>query len=279
VSNRPGSAFESGGLLIVGAGVMGSALCEAVLAQGLATPEKITVAAPSPERREGLRARLGVRTVAQAAEGLPGALMVILAVKPQVFPQVAAELQGRIPESAVVLSIMAGLPIQRIADDLAHPAVVRSMPNAAARVLQSATIWCAAPAVTSDQRHLAQAVLEAIGEAIEVSDERFLDMATAVSGSGPAFLCLAAEAMIEGAVAVGFTRPMAQRLVYQTLTGTAALLAQPGAHPALVRESVTSPGGTTAAGLQALEQRAVRAAFVEAIRAALARAQELGSSR
>lgn len=266
-------------MLVVGGGVMGSAVCEAVLTRHLATPDQVTIAEPDRERRESLQSRLGVPVVPRAIDGLAGTRLLLLAVKPQVFPQVAAELQGKIPEPVLLLSIMAGLPIERIANDLAHAAVVRAMPNAAARVLQSATVWYAAPAVSPAQRELAESVLGAIGEAIEVADEALLDLATAVSGSGPAFVCLVAEAMIEGAVAIGFSRSMAQRLVSQTLSGTAALLAEPGAHPTMVRESVTSPGGTTAAGIQALERAAIRAAFVEAIRAALQRARELGSSR
>lgn len=258
---------------------MGGAICEALLGRGVADPMGVVVAEPEAEKQAALRARLGVRTVARAAEAVEGAALVLLAIKPQVFPHVAEELQGRIPRGVPVLSIMAGLTLERVAADLDHPEVVRAMPNAAARVFGSVTVWCATPAVTPAQRDLVRTVLGAIGHAVEVDEESVLDLATAVSGSGPAYLCLVAEAMIEAAVGIGLTRALAQHLVFQTFAGTAALLTAPGAHPALVRESVTSPGGTTAAGLQALERGAVRAAFAEAVRAALQRARELGSNR
>lgn len=274
-----GDIFEGGHMLVVGGGTMGAAICEAVLGRRLTHPTRVTVAEPESDRRAALQARLGVRAVARAAEALDEARLVLLAVKPQAFPRVAEELQGRIPQGVPVLSIMAGLTLERVAADLGHAQVVRSMPNAAARVFESATVWCAAPAVTAAQRDLVRTVLGAIGHAMEVEEESLLDSATAVSGSGPAYLCLVAEAMIEGAVGIGLTRALAQHLVFQTFVGTASLLGAPGAHPALVRESVTSPGGTTAAGLQALERGAVRAAFVEAIRAGLQRARELGSNR
>jgi pyrroline-5-carboxylate reductase len=263
---------------IVGGGVMGRALCEGLLASGLALPHDVTVAEPDAARRAALEEELGVNVAASAPAAVAGAAVVVLAVKPQVFPKVAPQLRGQLPASAVVISIMAGITTTTMAETLGHSLIVRAIPNTAARLRQAVSVWYATDAVSPQQRQVAATVLSAIGETIEVGDEGLIDPATAVSGSGPAYICLVAEAMAEGAVAVGFSRDAARRLVAATLTGTAALLAQPGAHPGLVREGVTSPAGTTAAGLQALETRAVRAAFVEAIQAALRRSRELGSS-
>ena len=271
--------YAPGTIVVIGGGVMGSALCQAILARRLTPPSHLVVAEPDAAQRSRLEALGDVAVVPSASEALErGPDLVVLAVKPQVYPQLAKEIQGRIPGSALVLSIMAGISVIRIQTDLQHAAVVRVMPNAAARVLQSASVWYCAPPVTIPQRELAETLLKAMGDAVEVSEERFLDLAAGLSGPGPAYLSLVVEAMIEGGVAAGFTRPLAQRLVLQTLVGTAALLSQPGAHPALVRESVTSPGGTTAAGLQVLERASVRAAFADAVEAASRRSQELGGS-
>ncbi len=271
--------LDSGHLAILGGGVMGSAICRGVLSRALATPKQIVVADPDPSQRARLHSSEEVRVVAAAGDALPGAAMVVLAVKPQMYPAVSAAIEGRIPEEALVISIMAGISLDRMRTDLGHDAVVRAMPNAAARVLQSASVWIAAPGVREEQRLQAERLLGALGDAVEVREEGLLDLATGLSGPGPAYLSLVAEALIEGGVAAGFSRALAQRLVNQTFVGTAALLSEPGAHPALVRESVTSPGGTTAAGLQALERAAVRAAFVDAVQAARRRSQELGGSR
>ncbi len=213
------------------------------------------------------------------AVGRPGRRRELVLHQPQVYPSVAAAVSGIIPSRALIVSIMAGISIDRMRSDLGHEAVVRVMPNAAARVLESASVWMAAPGVTEAQHAQAEQLLSALGVAVEVAEERFLDLATGLSGPGPAYLCLVAEALIEGGVAAGFSRALAHRLVQQTFVGTAALLSEPGAHPAFIRESVTSPGGTTAAGLQALERSAVRAAFVDAVDAARRRCQELGGSR
>jgi len=278
VNSEP-ALIARGHLAILGGGVMGTAICRGVLSRHLVAPESVVVADTDPAQRARLHRSEGVTVVAAAEDALTDAALVVLAIKPQVYPTVATAIAGRVPESALVVSIMAGISLDRMRMDLAHEAVVRVMPNAAARVLESASVWIAAPGVSAAQRSQAERLLRALGDAVEVTEERFLDLATGFSGPGPAYLCLVAEALIEGGVAAGFGRALAQRLVYQTFVGTAALLSEPGAHPALVRESVTSPGGTTAAGLQALERSAVRAAFVDAVEAARRRSQELGNSQ
>lgn len=276
-SDKP--LLDSGHLAILGGGVMGSAICRGALSRGLVSPEQVVIADTDAGQRARLHSTEGVRVVAAVAEALPGSSVVVLAVKPQVYPSVADAIYGKLPGEALVISIMAGIDVDRMRNDLEHEAIVRVMPNAAARVLQSASVWIAAPGVQPEQHLQAETLLGALGDALEVKEERFLDLATGLSGPGPAYLCLVAEALIEGGVAAGFSRAMSRRLVYQTFVGTAALLSEPGAHPALVRESVTSPGGTTAAGLQVLERAALRAAFVDAVEAARRRSEELGGSQ
>jgi len=265
-------------IAIIGGGVMGKAFCQALIGGALSAPERIFVVEPDAAKRASLTAEMGVRSSPVAGEDVVGAGLLLLAVKPQVFPTAAAQLKGHLRPESLVLSIMAGLPVATIARGLGHQAVVRAMPNAAAGLRQSMTVWYASPAVDGGLRDVAARALSAIGLTTEVKEESLLDAATAVSGSGPAYVCMLVEAMIEGAVACGFAREVARCLAVQTLAGTAALLSQPGAHPALVRESVTSPAGTTAAGLLALEARGMRAAVVEAILASQRRAKELGST-
>lgn len=275
----PATGLPSHTIAIIGGGVMGRAFCQGLLGSGLSAPDQITVVEPEAEKREALQTELGVGCLADGRDAAPQADLLLLAVKPQVFAAVSERLRGRVRPEALVISIMAGIPVSVIADALAHDLVVRAMPNAAAQVRQSTTVWYAAAAVPQPLRAEAAVLLSGVGLAIEVQDEAMLDRATAVSGSGPAYVCLLAEALVEGAVAIGLYRDLALRLVAGTLAGTAALLAQPGAHPSLVRENITSPAGTTAAGLLALEARAFRAACIEAVQAAHTRTKELGSTR
>ncbi|MGQ9552757.1 MAG: pyrroline-5-carboxylate reductase [Anaerolineae bacterium] len=279
MTEAPSVSLSSQTIVIIGGGVMGSALCQGLLDSGLSIPQRITVVEPEVRKRAALWETMGVSCSADGREALPQADLIVLAIKPQVFATVAEQLRAHMRAGVLVISIMAGIPTSLIADALAHNLIVRAMPNTAAKVRQSTTVWYAAPIVPEPLRATAAAVLSSIGIAIEVQNEAILDGATAVSGSGPAYVCLLAEALVEGAVAIGLSRDLALCLVTNTLAGTAALLAQSGAHPALVRESVTSPAGTTAAGLLALEARAFRAACVEAVRAAYARAKELGSAK
>jgi pyrroline-5-carboxylate reductase len=263
-------------ILVVGGGTMGRAFAAGLVESGLLSGRQIVVAEPAAHRRFALEEELGVEAIASSALVSAKVDALVLAVKPQAFPAVAEELHGRFPKEAVVISVMAGVPTWRISEALAHEAVVRAMPNAAAKVRRSTTVWYAGPAVTEMQKSIASTLLGSIGYALEVEDESLLDVATALSGSGPGFLCLAVEALIEGAVSAGMSWEQARLLAAHTLEGTAALLLAPGAHPALLREAITSPGGTTAAGLRELEKKAVRAAFLEAVLAAWHRARELG---
>lgn len=267
-------------MTIVGGGVMGGAICRSLLKSSVITARNMCVVDTDTAKHAAFTA-LGA-SVATDAGSAAEADVVLLAVKPQFYAGAAAALIGRLRPGTLVISIMAGITADRIAADLAGPSgpslpVVRAMPNAAARVQQSATVWFANAVVSAEQAVAARTVFRAFGREWRVHQECYLNLATGLSGSGPAYLALAAEALIEGGVAVGLSRQMAHELVVQTLTGTALLLEEPGSYPGLVRESVTSPGGTTAAGLLCLEKAAVRAAFIEAVDASHHKSQELGA--
>ena len=263
---------------VIGGGVMGQTITRSLISSGLAAASAVTVCEVAAPRRESLEADLGVATTGDAVAAADGAPVVVLAVKPQDFPAVGGALQGLILPEQLVVSIMAGVTMQTLRDRLGHRAVVRAMPNTPAQIGQGLTAWTAAEEVTESQRALVGRMLATLGRAIPVQDERHIDMATAVSGSGPGFFFLILEAMIDGAVQIGMRRELATELVYQTALGSAAFAQESGLHPAVLRDMVTSPGGTTAEGLRAMEEKGVRAGTMEAIIAAYRRTRELGEA-
>ena len=262
-------------LAIIGGGAMGEAILKACLTAGVARSDEITVSDVAAGRRDHLSATYGVAVTDDNAAAVRGAGLVLLGVKPQEFATAAEGLKGRLDTDQTVLSIMAGVPVARIAEALGHEAVVRAMPNTAAFVAQAMSVWIAGPGVTVAGRRLAAELLAALGRELEVTDERFLDIATALSGSGPGYVFLFLEALIDAGVALGLERDAAHELATQTLLGTAMLASESDKSAAELREMVTSKGGTTAAGLAVLEEAGVRDAVVRAVAAAHRRAKEL----
>ncbi len=259
-------------LAIIGGGVMGEAILSAVLAAKLTEPALTTVAEVVADRREALAQRYGVRVTATATGAMDGADFIVLSVKPQDVKSV----KGSIPAGALLCSIMAGVRIASLQADFGHDRVVRVMPNTPAAIGAGMSVWTATAAVSADQRTATRALLASFGSEIYVDDEKKIDMATALSGSGPAYVFLFLEAMIEGGVSVGLPRAQAEEMALQTLLGAAQYAKQSGKSAAELRAMVTSPAGTTAAGLLELEKGSVRADIIECIRAAHRRAVELG---
>ena len=259
----------------IGGGYMGEALVSAFLKAGVVQPGGIVVSDVAEERRKQLSADYGVRTTADNAEAVSNAGVVVLAVKPQEFSNVAAPLKGTLESSQTVLSIMAGVSMERIASGLAHDAIVRVMPNTAAFVAEAMSVWTASSAVADEAKRGIVNLLDAMGRELEVSDESYLDMATAVSGSGPGFVFYFLEGLIDGALQVGFDREQAEALAVQTLYGAACLARESDKDAGALREMVTSKGGTTAAGLRKLHDAGVRDAMISAVVAAHERAKEL----
>ena len=246
------------------------------LAERIVSAGDVCVAEPIAERRDQLAKTYSIAVTASNAEAAQEAGLVVLAVKPQQFSSAAEELGGALREPQAVLSIIAGLSVTAITKALKHKAVIRVMPNTPAQIGAGMSVWTATDDVRGEARDAARALLGVLGKEWYVDDERYLDMATALSGSGPAYVFAFIESLIEAGVYLGMPRDMAGTLTLQTVLGSARLASESGESPATLRERVTSPGGTTAEGLRALEQRGFRATVLEAVVAAHRKAQELG---
>ena len=254
---------------------MGAAILRGLIARGGLAPTDLTVAEIDADRRAVLADDFGVGVTGSADAAVSGATLAILAVKPQNFQDLAPALRPALDDAALVISIMAGVTLETLRTGLGTDRVVRVMPNIAAQVGRGASVWIADRGVTAADRNRTRAVLGALGMEVEIEREELIDVATAVHGSGPAYVYLLAEAWIDAAAAQGLDREMATRLVRETIAGSAALWQATGSQPAALREAVTSPGGTTAAALAALEDFDFPAAMRAAIDAATRRAREL----
>lgn len=263
-------------LAFVGSGTMAEAMIQALLRAGEVTPEQIIASGPRIERGEELQARYGVRVTTDNVTAASGADIVVLSVKPQVLLPVLAELRGHVQPAALVFSIVAGMPIATICAGLDHTAVVRTMPNTPAQIGEGMTVWTAAPAVTEPQRAQAQAILQTMGLEMYVTHEDTLNMATAVSGTGPTYVFLLMEALVDAAVHLGFSRRQARLLVVQTVLGSVKFAQQSDLHLAQLRNMVTSPGGTSAEAIYQLEKGGMRTILSKAIWAAYKKSRLLG---
>jgi pyrroline-5-carboxylate reductase len=261
-------------LAFIGGGVMGEAMIGGVLSNGLAKPQDVAACDILAQRRDHLSSTYGITAVEKAAVALEGADIVVLAVKPQEFPAAAREIS--LKSGQTVMSIMAGVTLATIGAALKHEAIVRAIPNTPAQIGEGMTVWTATDAVPEAAREAVRGILAVLGQELYVDSEKYVDMATAVSSSGPAYIFLVMEAMIDGGVHIGLRRDMAQRMVIQTILGTAKYAQATGKHPAELRNQVTSPAGTTTEGLLALEKAGLRLAFIKAVQAAYEKAQRLG---
>ena len=260
---------------MLGAGKMGEALVAGLRASGWRAPGDVVVTARRPERLQEIAGRYGVETTASNAEAVRRASFVVIAVKPQDLEELLAEMGQAVTPEQTVLSIVAAIPTALIERHMRDGVpVVRAMPNTPVTVHEG--MAGIAPGAHAGDEHLAKAedVLALLGRTVRVQ-ESYMDAVTAVSGSGPAYFALLAESMIEAGILLGLSREIATELVIQTMFGTAKLLRDEKMHPVELREMVTSPGGTTIAAIRELEQAGVRAAFLNAIQAAMKRSQEL----
>ncbi|HEV7282111.1 MAG TPA: pyrroline-5-carboxylate reductase [Pirellulaceae bacterium] len=261
----------------VGGGQMARALASGFSRAGILTATDLIVTEPYDSAWKSFaeavpsakRAESNAELAAQADQAW-------LCVKPQAFGAVASELNGKLKRDALVVSILAGVSLDRLSSALGHRRVVRVMPNTPALVLAGASAFCATSEVSVDERQRVQEALSAVGTAHEVSESQ-MDAVTGLSGSGPAFVFVAIEALADGGVLAGLPRPLALSLATQTVLGAARLAAESGKHPGELKDQVASPGGTTIAGLATLEDRGFRGALVAAVAAAAKRSAELGS--
>jgi pyrroline-5-carboxylate reductase len=270
------SPLASRTIATVGSGVMAEAMIAGLLRGHLVEPGQVVASHPRAERREYLAREYGIRVLAGNVEAVEVADVVLLAIKPQMLARVGREIGPALRQGQLVLSIIAGATTAALTGILGHKQVVRSMPNTPARLGRGMTVWYATPDTTEDQRAQASALLGALGIELEVDDEKLVAMATAVSGTGPTYVFLVMEALIDAAVHLGFPRHIAHDLVIETLEGSTVFAKQSGLHPAELRNMVTSPGGTSAAALHELESGRLRTVLSEAVWAAYRRTVELG---
>ena len=260
----------------VGSGVMAEAMIAGLLRGEQVGPEQIVASHPREERRDDLRRRYGIQAVASNVDAVATADVIVLGIKPQMLVRVGRELAPHLRDGQLVISIIAGATTKALTNVLKHRAIVRSMPNTPAQLGRGMTVWYATPEVTPIQRAQAATLLGSLGAELPVDDEKLVAMATAVSGTGPTYVFLVMEALIDSAVHLGFPRHIAHDLVIETLEGSTLFAKASGQHPAQLRNMVTSPGGTSAAALHELESGRLRTVLSEAVWAAFRRTEELG---
>ncbi|MCL4487891.1 MAG: pyrroline-5-carboxylate reductase [Chloroflexi bacterium] len=262
----------------VGGGIMAAAMIQGLLEKNLTTPDLIMASAPRPKRRTELETQYHIRTTGDNREVACNSRTVVLSVKPQMLARVLPELKGCLTPDQLVISIAAGGRISTISQGLGHTAVVRAMPNAPAQIGEGLTVWTATPSVTQVQRDQAQAIFQALGKEILVDDEKYLDMATAVSGTGPTYVFMVLEALIDAAVHLGFPRHVAHDIVVETMRGSILFAQESGKHPAELRNMVTSPGGTSAEAIYQMEKGTLRTVLSKAVWAAYQKSRLLGET-
>ena len=264
-------------IAFIGGGNMAEAMISAILEKGLAVAGDITVSDILEAKRNLLKQRYKVAVTEDNIAAIKGKDIVVMAIKPQVFAEASTQLRGQLKPDQLVISIMAGKSVRTLSSGLGHDCIVRSMPNTPAQIGEGMTVWMATAQVQSIQKQWAASILGTMGAEICVEDEKYLDMTTAVSGSGPAYLFLWVEAMTEAAVKLGFTVETAHKLVMQTLLGSTHLLQKSGKSAAELRRMVTSPGGTTAEAIGTFEKGGFNELVGQAVTAAYEKARKLGS--
>jgi pyrroline-5-carboxylate reductase len=260
----------------IGGGTMGEALIKSIIAQSVASPKDITVSDVSQKRRDILKKSYGVKTTDSNPEAIKGAEVIVLAIKPQDMNTVLKEL-GKLSSKQLVLSIAAGVTVETIRKGLNHNCLVRAMPNMPAQIGEGMTVWTTSAEVSQKQKELAKSILSAAGEEIYVNSEKYIDMATALSGSGPAYIFLIIEALTDAGVHIGLPRDTAEKLVIETVIGSARAVKTMSKHPAELKNMVTSPGGTTTEGILQLETGGLRSLLLRAVIAAYDKAKSLGT--
>ena len=260
---------------LIGAGNMGAGLVRAIVAAGTLSNDQVIFYDPNCERQEAMSTFLGGGCAASNEEVVTQAEAVVVAVKPQVIATVLTPLQDRFSRDHLVVSIAAGVALSRLRELCGpNPALVRVMPNILCTIARGASAYTTDEKVSSPQREFVEALFSSTGTVVPV-EERLLDAVTGLSGSGPAFVAVFIEALADGAVTAGLPRDVATQLAAQTVSGAGQWVLE-GRHPAALKDAVTSPGGTTAAGLRVLEQRGLRSAAAEAVVAAAHRSEQLG---
>ena len=271
-------------LAFIGCGVMAEAIIAGLLRKKLVGPEQIAGSHPRQARREEMHVKYGVemfennRDAVSAAspESPEASSIVVLAVKPQRLHSVLQQLKGSLAKEQLVVSVVAGAKIETIAEELVHVSIVRTMPNTPAQIGEGVTAWTASAGVSEEQERQVCAMLEALGKAVRVENERQIDMATALSATGPTYIFLVMEALIDAGVHMGFSRHVAQEMVHQMMLGSVLFARESHKHPAELRNMVTSPGGTSAEAIYQMEKGSLRTVLSKAVWSAFQKAELLG---
>lgn len=271
-------------LSFIGSGAIAEAMIAGLLKQSLISPNQITGSHPRSARREELSARHSIHTTASNADAVRfghdvQASIIVIAVKPQRLTGVLDELKSVVTQSQLVLSIVAGARSETIAHALDHAAIVRAMPNTPAQVGAGMTAWLPTPAVSDAQREQVRVMLGALGREMQVENENMIDMATALSATGPTYIFMMMEALTDAGVHMGFSRLVSEQLVQQTMLGSVLFAMESHKHPAELRNMVTSPGGTSAEAIYQMEKGGLRTVLSKAVWAAYQRAVALGGKR
>jgi pyrroline-5-carboxylate reductase len=265
-------------IAFIGSGVMGEAMVAGLLARGLVDPEQIVASQPRADRRLLLTDRYGIQVAESNLEADRTADLVVLTIKPQVLAPVMRQLNGQLREDQVVISILAGTTFAKLKAGLDHDALVRVMPNTPAQIGQGMLVWTSTPAVLDERMAQVRSVLGALGRELWVETEKYVDMATALSGTGPTYVFLMMEALIDAGVHMGFPRRIAEEIVLQTVSGSVEFARDSGKHMAELRNMVTSPGGTSAEAIYQMEKGSLRTIYSKAVYAAFQRTQELAKN-
>src|SRR5205085_1257750 len=270
------NALAAARLSFIGAGVMAEAMIAGLLKQQLVPPAQIVGSHPRAARREELAAKYGINVVEDNRAAAVDSSIIVLAVKPQKLHGVLRELNESLRPEQLVVSIIAGARLETIAGELLHPAVVRAMPNTPAQIGEGMTVWTTTAHVSDSQAEQVRAMLGALGREMRVAEERQIDMATALSATGPTYIFLVMESLVDAGVHLGFSREVARELVVQTMLGATLFAQESHKHPAELRNMVTSPVGTSADAIYQMEKGSLRTVLSKAVYAAYQRAVALG---
>ncbi len=263
-------------MAVIGAGMMGSAIVKGIVNKNVLKASDIFISDAMSDKVKQLHDAQGTSCAASNLDAVSGADVVLIAVKPQFLADVSAEIKGHIPADALLMTIVVGVPTSYYPEAMGAQRIIRIMPNTPAQVGEGVCAWYAAGPVSAEQKKLAEKILSALGMQFEAQRESMLDLVTAVSGSGPAYVFLFIEAMTDTAVHMGIPRQIAQQIALQTVLGSAEYMKQSGKHPVILKNEVTSPGGTTAEALAVMEKEGLRTALADGMWACLKRTIELG---
>ncbi len=266
-------------ITFIGPGAMAEAIFGGLIKNSISQPTAIRISGPNQDRCDLLAQKYGVIPFSNNKAAVDGADIVILSVKPQRLNAVMADLRSALPKEALVISIIAGATLKKLSHGLSHSSVVRTMPNTPSQIGEGITVWTNTSNVTESQKEITQKILSALGQEIHVEDEHYLDMATALSGTGPAYVFMFMESLIDAGVHMGLPRRISEQLVLQTITGSVDYYKQNNVHVSALRNQVTSPGGTSAEALYYLEKAGFRTAISRAVWAAYQRSLELGKDQ